>query len=232
MKVTWTTYEDHLCRLAAADVTDAAGMFIPTLLVFDGDDVELMLRARMTPERDGRDPISELATYVAARRPHRVALAIPGRLRELTGWPQTEEFVRAVVSTSATFRDGRYEHRARILHGQRHPAGGERADVEVEMSPVASLLDDALRFPADVDPRSTIAVLMAWGHLAAVPASRLDPSTDDGVTPPSGRDRHRVHRLAVELSRRHTPTAPATDLRRRPAIVTDIPSGWQAACPL
>lgn len=232
MTVTWATHEDHLCQLAQADLASDAGLFAPTLLVFDGDDAELMIRARPDRPRDDRDPLSELATYVAARRPSRVALAIPGRMRELSGWLTDQDPVRAVVSSSAMLRDGTHDHRARILYSATHPTGSERSDIEVEMSPVTSLLDDALRFASRIDARATLAVLMSWGHTVAVPAANDDASDDAGIEPPSGATRHQVHRLAVELGRRHTPTAPATEMQRRPAIITDIPAGWEAACPL
>jgi hypothetical protein len=232
----WQTHEHELRELALADIIDGPGLPVPTLMLFDGDEPELLVRARVEGDRDGCDHLSEMATIVAASQVPRAVWAIPGRARDLSCPGDDGVVAHVLVCSSVEYREDGWHHRVRTLPW--HPdadevAFGPAMDVEVELSPVAGLLDDALRHPSGHDPIGTLSVLTAWGHIVATPdTGHAATAGRPSLPPPRSRDRHQTHRLALELSRRYRPTAPAEAARRRPAIVTDIPPGWEPACPL
>ena len=232
----WDNREIALREMAAADITDGPGLPVPTVLLFDTDEAELLVRGRVEGDRDGCDHLSEMATVVAARQAPRIVWAVPGRVRDLRHTRADDPVVQVLVCTSVERHHGGWQHRARMLPWHLDADDvvlGPSVDVEVELSPIGGLLDDAVRHPSGHDPVRTLSVLVAWGHTAAIPAEQqTEGNTQPSLPPPRSSDRHRTHRLAVELCRRYRPTAPAEAGRRRPAIVTDIPPGWEAACPL
>jgi hypothetical protein len=232
----WDTWETALREMATADIADGPGLPVPTLLLFDTAEVELLVRGRVEGDRDGCDHLSEMATIVAARQAPRVVWAVSGRMRDLTRTRDAEPAAQVLVCSSVERRDGGWQHRARMLPWHLDADDvvlGPSVDIEVELSPVGGLLDDAVRHPSGHDPVRTLSVLASWGHTAAIPAEhQAAGNTQPSLPPPRSDDRHRTHRLALELCRRYLPTAPAEAGRRRPAIVTDIPPGWEAACPL
>lgn len=231
----WQTHEHTLREMAVADIAEGPGLPVPTLLLFDADEPDLLVRGRVEGDRDGCDHLSEMATIVAARRPSQVVWAVPGRARDLSRTRDDGPVVRALVCSSVERREDGWHHRSRMLPWHTDAdevAFGPAMDLEVELSPVAALLDDVVRHPSGHDPVRTLSVLAAWGHTAAIPAGHAGADRQPSLPPPRSGDRHRTHRLALELSRRHRPMASAEAARRRPAIITDIPPGWEAACPL
>lgn len=226
----WDQHEELLAALAADDLAHDDGGVAPTLMVLDHDDNGVLVRARRPRHRDRCDPISELATFVAARQPARVVLAVAGQMHDDAG----EDLGPGLACSSAQWSQGRWRHRLRILtdpFGDADQPGG-RLDVDVAGSPLGVLLDDALRHPVNLDAWTTLAVLAALGHIVQVSETTVVPH---GVPDPerlTDRQRRQVVRLAAEFGRRHTPVSASGAPRRLPAVLTDVPPGWQAACPL
>lgn len=226
---------DWVRELVLADL-DAGDVPARLLLAYDGSATapEVQLIARQESPHDGVSPLSEMACAIAARPPRRAVWVLPGRLRDLAD-ERAAPLGRCLVVTSLDRCPGGWQLYARTIPF--HPDGdglllAAASDIEVELSPVASLMDDAGRLATGHDLGRTLAVLTLWGHTVATRRSLADGVLGATLPVPTGSDRHRVRRLAAELEARHTPAAPAASTRRRPAVPTGIPDGWSPACPL
>ncbi len=226
----WEEHENLLAELAADDLAQDDGGVTPTLLVLDDDDTGVLVRARRPQHRDRSDPVSELAVFVAARQPPRVALAVAGEVRGVDG----PGLGPALACNSAQWSQGRWQHRLRILTDPFVEADrpGGRLDADVTGSPLGALLDDALRHPVSLDAWTTLSVLAALGHTVHVSQETVVPDTVPDPEQLTDRQLRQVRRLAVELGRRTAPLSASGARRRLPAVFTDVPPGWHAACPL
>lgn len=226
----WEQHEDLLAALAADDLAHDDGAVAPTLLVLDDDDAGVLVRARRPRHHDRSDPLSELAAFVAARQPPRVVLAVAGDVQSVAG----PGLGRGLACSSAQWSQGRWQHRLRILTDPFSDADGPggRFDADVAGSPLGALLDDALRHPANLDAWTTLSVLAGLGHLVHVSEETVVP--DDVPDPEQLTDQQvrQVRRVAIELGRRTAPRSASGARRRLPTPLTDVPPGWQAACPL
>lgn len=226
----WDQHEELLVALAADDLDHNDGGIAPTLMALDHDDTGVLVRARRPRHRDHSDPVSELATFVAARQPARVVLAVAGQMHDGAG----EELGPGLACSSAQWSQGRWRHRLRLLtepFGDADRPGG-RLDVDVAGSPLSMLLDDALRHPVNLEVWTTLAVLAALGHTVHVSSETVVPNDVPHPERLTDRQCRQVLRLASEFGRRHTPLSASGAPRSLPAVLTDIPPGWQAACPL
>ncbi|TVR37266.1 MAG: hypothetical protein EA388_01940 [Nitriliruptor sp.] len=226
---------DWVRELVLADL-DAGDVPSRLLLAEDGQGTEpgVQIVARPESPHDDASPLSEMACAIAARPPRRAVWVVPGRLRDLAD-ERAAPLGRCLVLTCLDRRPGGWQLHTRTIPF--HPDGnglllGAASDVEVELSPVASLMDDAARLAAGHDLQRTLAVLSVWGHTVATTETMTGRSFGATLPAPTGSDRHRVRRIADEFEARHTPAAPAASIRRRPAIPTGIPDGWSPACPL
>jgi len=226
---------DWVRELALADL-DAGDVSARLLLAFDDPATapEVQLIARSESPHDGSSPLSEMACAITARPPRRAVWVLPGRLRDLED-EGAAPLGRCLVVTCLDRCTGGWQLYARTIPF--HPDGdglllAAASDIEVELSPVASLMDDAARLVTGHDLHRTLAVLTLWGHTVAARRSMEDGVLGATLPVPTGSDRHRVRRIAAELEARHTPAAAASSTRRRPAVPTAIPDGWSPACPL
>lgn len=208
----------------------------PLLACFTDDVAGWMLLGRRDHPADDVDPVTELAVIAAEMRPQACVLATPVRVRDIEadGAPTV---ARTWVLLSARLRDGGADLRTRQL-----PVDGIGAasDLDVEMSPAASVFDDAVRHRLGEQPLHVLATACRWGHELALPATGgaapLDAlASDDGVDaagPDAEAARHRLRRHAADLAARHRPTASWKAALDRPAVHADTPDGWIPACPL
>jgi hypothetical protein len=232
----WGELEDWLAELTATDL-EAGVSPAPVLVCGDAHGPALLVIARPEHDRDGVDAVSELAVAMAALCPDTAVISCPGRLPDPQAGPAAPPSGRSLVLTSARHDGESLDLRVRSspITGDRDGGGwqvGTATDLEVELSPVASLIEDVSRHHVDHDPVQTLAVLASWGHLVALPRGPMTTQPDPCLPPPTGSARHRVHRHALELARRHHPTGPAAMGPRRPAITSGIPEGWEPACDL
>lgn len=215
----------------AATSLAAEGDPLPAfLLLGPPDDPSLLVVARTEADRDGADHLSELATLVAAGRPPMAALAIPGIFRDLRS---DETFARSLILTAGWLEQG--APRLEVLSTlwvEDDDGGatlGAQTSVEPVLSPVASLLCDALTLVTRLDPVGVMGTLAAWGHLVCLHRGIDAPQA---LPAPTAKVRHDVHRLAVELTRRHRPTWPSDSGFTRPSVPVDLPPGFVPACPI
>jgi hypothetical protein len=232
----WDELETWLAELSVTDL-EAGVIPAPVLVCGDAHGPALLVIARPEADRDGVDAVSELGVAMAAVSPDTAVISFPGRLRDPQAGPAAPPIGRSLVLTSARHDGGSLDLRVRSLPFTRGRDGdgwqvGAATDLEIELSPVASLMDDVSRHHVDHEPVQTLSVLTSWGHLVALPRGTGTVQPDPALPPPTGGARHRVHRHALELARRHHPTGPAAIGRRRPAIMAGMPEGWDPACDL
>lgn len=244
------TFDDHEVWLPRL-VGDRDRPLVTTALVAlfgPTGDVLGMVHARRQRHDEPTDPLTELAVLVGEVAPAAAVVVAPVLLRDLDA-PGNEPGARAWQFTSVVRRpEGGYDLRARLV-----PDGGigEPSDVDLELAPVASVLDDALRHPLGEDPTATVATLLSWDHeLWLVDRHPADDGAGTGDEAPASEFgpgggpssalgpaelaavRHRLGRHARDLAARHRPTAAAEERYRRPAIHGATPTGWVAACPV
>jgi hypothetical protein len=234
------TWSDHEAWLAGFLEPLTAGVLrSPLALCFTGEVADWLVDCRPERHDDEVDPLTELAVLIAELAPDAAVVATPTRLRDLEddGSPVVGR-VWTLTSFARRVDGAGYDLRARTL-----PVGGVGApsDVDVEMGPPASVLDDAVRHRLGVPAQHALYAAARWGHgLYAVGLSEADldraPATSEAR---AGRDmraaeasRHRLHRHARDLAARHLPTAPWPQPLRRSAVHASTPDGWEAACPI
>jgi hypothetical protein len=234
--LTWSEHEDWLTSFLEPVSPDELRM--PLAISFNGGVGDWLIDGRPERSDDEVDPLTELAVVIAELASDAAVMATPTRMRALDT-PDGEVVGRAWTVTSITRRsDGEgYDLRARML-----PVGGlgRPSDVDIEMGPVASVLDDAVRHRLGVSPQQALYAAGRWGH--RLYAGGI--GEEDLAARPSGDDRrrgraneaeatsHRLRRHARDLAARHLPTAPWPQALRRPAIHASTPDGWEAACPI
>lgn len=197
----------------------------PGLVLFDGDHPRFTVVSRAEGVRDGVDPLSELAVFAAASGSPWVIMCIPVRAVDVR---DGDVISRPLLATILGLEpDGRVQLRARMYEPDRDGELRPGGDLDPQISPVASLLYDALALctpPLSVDHAA--AVLRRWGH----------DVVGDGLREPHpatlSRDAYRVHKLARELMLRHRPTATAATASKRPAVPYGLPEGFVPACPI
>lgn len=234
--LTWSEHEAWLTSFLEPLSPDELRM--PLAMAFNGGRGDWLVDSRPERHDDEVDPLTELAVVMAELASDAAVVATTTRMRDLAT-PDGEVVGRAWTLTSITWRsDGEgYDLRARML-----PVGGlgRPSDVDVEMGPVASVLDDAVRHRLGVSPQQALYAAARWGH--RLYAGGIDE--EDLAARPAGeagrRDRahdaeaasHRLRRHARDLAARHLPTAPWPQALRRPAVHASTPDGWEAACPI
>lgn len=203
--------------MTADDLTAPPGA---VLVLFEDDEPRLQVHSRPAIPRDGADAVAELAVLVAASGLAQATLLVPSRLRDLVD----DELVAApiVVTSADRLPDGRIELEVATLTED----GTAPMPFDPAVSPVSSLLAEALSSPVDLPVADVAAVLEAWGH--DVQARPELPPHDAARL---ARTRYRVHQLATEWSRRHRPMVRAGE-DRRPAAPVNLPVGFVPACPL
>jgi hypothetical protein len=197
----------------------------PGLVLFDGDESRFTVVSRPDGVRDGVDPLSELAVFAAASGCPRAIMCIPVRAVDVR---DGDVISRPLLATILGLDpDGGVQLRARLYEPDRDGGLRPGGDLDPQISPVASMLYDALALctpPLSVDHAA--AVLRRWGHDVA----------GDGLREPHpatlSRDAYRVHKLARELMIRHRPTATAATASKRPAVPYGLPEGFVAASPI
>ncbi len=234
----WSTHEAWLADFLEPLDADVAATALA--VCFSDEEPTWIVDARRERAREPHDPLTELAVTVAEIAPEAAVIATPVRMRDTTNG---DLVARVWALTTVVRRRGGVDLRVRTL-----PVGGAGAasDLDVEDSPVASVLDDALRHPLGVGSVHALYAAAGWGHeLYAVAAdgghARAD-ADDQAALPARPRDadatraaeaaRHRLARHARDLAARHRPTDGWQQGRRRPAVHSDTPDGWQAACPV
>jgi hypothetical protein len=234
---TWADHEDWLTGFL--EPLHPHELLAPLAVVFDGGVSGWLVDSRPERADDEVDPLTELAVVLAELAPDAAVVATPTRVRELEG-PDREVVGRAWTLTSIERRaDGEgYDLRARML-----PAGGlgRPSDLDIEMSPVASVLDDAVRHRLGASPVHALYAAAKWGHRLYATGhdeEGLDearPAEDvqgGGAVHDAEAASHHLRRHARDLAARHLPTAPWPQPLRRPAIHASTPDGWGAACPI
>ncbi|MFA9430736.1 hypothetical protein [Egicoccus sp. AB-alg2] len=205
------------------------------LACFTNGAADLIVRSRHERPGDDIDPLTELAVIAGERAPDGLVVALPGRVSDLHE-PGRPTVAVTWILTSALRRGAGSELRVRQL-----PVGGlgVASDLDVEMSPVASVLDDAARHRLDEDALHVVYTAWRWGH--TVHAHDVDALTRDqplsaALEAASGRAaeaaRHRLQRHARDLAARHRPLGGWDRVFERPAVHADTPDGWVPACPL
>jgi pyruvate/2-oxoglutarate dehydrogenase complex dihydrolipoamide acyltransferase (E2) component len=241
--LTWAGHEAWLADVLEPlddDVTPR-----PLAACFHGDDATWLVDVRRERSDDEVDPLTEVAVLVAELAPSAAVVAMPTRMRDL-GSTDRSIIGRTWVTTSITRRaDGGHDLRARWLPG----GVGTTSDVDIELSPLASVLDDAVRHRVGVTPQQALFAAAAWGHdlysarVDADAAGRdaagdspdtraAEPRSNAGAVRAAEAARHRLRRHAADLAARHRPTAPWPEARRRPAVHAGTPDGWVTACPV
>jgi hypothetical protein len=235
--ITWADHEAWL-----ADFLDPLGddetSSPPLLVCFAGDDATWIVDSRRERPDEPVDPLTELSVVAAELAPDRAVIAMPVRVRDLATHDH-EVAARVWLLTSiVTGREG-YLLRARML-----PNGGlgRASDLDIEMSPVASVLDDAVRHRLGEEPTHILYTAGRWGHglfAAGVEDADIGPRADatDGrsgsvAVTAAEAARHRLQRHARDLAARHRPTGGWERARHRPAVHASTPDGWEAACPV
>lgn len=235
--IPWSEHEAWLAGLLEPLGDDAPAK--PVMLCFFHDVAVFLVDARRERRDDRVDPLTELAVVAAEVAPEAVVIALPARIADLCE-PGRPTVARTWQLTSATWRGGGVDLRVRQL-----PVGGigRASDDDVETSPVASVLDDAVRHRLDEPLDHVLSAASRWGHtvLVARDLARSDQLASH-VTEGDGLDlpvdlgaegaRHRLHRHARDLSARHRPLGGWDQLFDRPGIHASTPDGWAPACPL
>ena len=231
--ITWSDHERWFAGFLEPLGQEAASA--PMLVCFEGDTASRIVDSR--PERPGEevDPLTELAVIAAELRPDACVIALPVRVRDLDR-PGQPTLARTWNLTSACFRGNGADLRVRQL-----PVGGvgSACDLDVEMSPVASVLDDAARHRLGEDELAVLYTACRWGHTLYTPGpAHGDAAAADAghVAPDTVHDaeaaRHRLRRHTGDLAARHRPLAGWEQVFDRPAVHADTPDGWLPACPL
>lgn len=237
---TWDDHEASLAELLEPLDSDRGPAALAVCFGENGD-ATWMLDARHGRGDEEVDPLTELAVAIGELAPPAAVIALPARVRHVDDPDDT--IARMWQLTSCRRDDAGATHlRARVL-----PVGGlgQPSDLDVELSPVASVLDDALRHPVGEEPIHVLSTLLSWRHellVFGVSDEELPADRARRVTSPSGRAaadtrqleavRHRLRRHAKDLARRHRPAGPSTEMYERPAVHASTPAGWQAACPI
>lgn len=234
---TWSDHETWLAEFL--EPLSADELRSPLAICFTGEEADWLVDSRHERRDDEVDPVTELAVLVAELAPDAAVVATPSRLRDLEE-PDGPVVSRVWALTSIRWRpDGvGYDLRARIL-----PVGGagSASDVDVEMGPVASVLDDAVRHRLGEPPQHALYTAASWGHsLCAMgiseedlsPASRAAEGASGSDVRRAEAARHRLGRHARDLAARHQPTAGWPQPLHRPAVHASSPDGWEAACPI
>ncbi len=204
------------------DVIDDDLSFPPGafLVLFEDDEPRLQVHGRPATPRDGVDAAAEMAVLIAASGLTQVAFFVPSRMRDLREGGVVATPI--VVTRAERLDDGRIDLEVMTL-----PEDGTASmALDPAVSPVSSLLCEALSSEIDVPLADVAAVLEGWGH-AVLARPELPPPDHAGLS----QSRYRVHRLAEEWSRRHRPMARAGE-DRRPAAPANLPVGFRPACPL
>ncbi|HSK23790.1 MAG TPA: hypothetical protein VK906_11465 [Egicoccus sp.] len=231
--IRWDEHERDLLPLL--DVLAADEPPTPLLACFTDGVAGWMLLGRRQRQADDVDPVTELAVVAAEMRPQACVLATPVRVRDI-GAEDAPTVARTWVLLSAVLRGGGADLRTRQLPVE---GLGAASDLDVEVSPAASVFDDAVRHRLGADPVHVLYAACRWGHELAFPAN----AADDGSAPVpadeaagTGREaeaaRYRLQRHAADLAARHRPTASWKRALDRPAVHADTPHGWVPACPL
>lgn len=235
---TWSDHETWLAEFL--EPLSADELRSPLAICFTGEEADWLVDSRHERHDDEVDPVTELAVLVAELAPDAAVVATPSRLRDLDA-PDAPVVSRVWALTSIRWRpdSAGYDLRARIL-----PVGGagSASDVDVEMGPIASVLDDAVRHRVGEEPQHVLFTVASWGHRLYAPGvSEEDLSAASQVSgaEPARSDvreaeaaRHRLRRHARDLAARHLPTAGWPQPLRRPAVHASTPDRWEAACPI
>lgn len=203
----------------------------PFLMAGAVDAPGLVVAARGATQHDDADPMAQLAVAAGAVRPEVVVLATPSRFRDL----ESDAVLGRIVLLTTVHRRGPREVHVRcdrlpLIDADDGPALGPPAAARVSLSPVASLLHEALTRAPVVDAAAALAVVAVRGHRVYTRSSTGPELT--GLGPPSPAATRAVDRFARELDRRHRPTARGGRPPRRPAVPADLPPGFVPACPL
>lgn len=224
------TWADEIRTLVDVDL-ETVGDADPFLMTGPVDAPHLVVAPRDATQHDDSHPLAELAVAAGAIRPEVAALAIPSRYRDLDSGAVLG---RIVLVTTVHRRGPRDVHvrcdRLPLLDADDGPTLGPPAAAELSLSPVASLLHEALTRPAVVGAPAALGVLVLRGHRLYTRSSTGRDLT--GLGPPSPAAVRAVDRFARELDRRHQPTACGHRPPRRPAVPADLPPGFVPACPL
>lgn len=231
--ITWADHEPWLVDFLEPNDGEAEPK--PLMVCFDDGVADRIVDSRRERHDEGVDPVTELAVIAAELRPEACVIALPVRVKDIQE-PDAPTLSRTWTLTCAVFHTDRVDLRARQL-----PVGGIGAvsDLDVELSPVASVLDDAVRHRLGEDRDHVLLAATRWGHTLYAPRSVDD--ADDAemeVTVVSGSvhagdaARHRLQRHAADLAARHRPTGTWAEVFNRPAVHADTPDGWVPACVL
>lgn len=230
---TWADHEPWLEDFL--EPNDGVAAPKPLLVCFSNGVADHIVDSRRDRRDEDVDPITELAVIAAELRPEACVIALPVRIRDI----QTRDaptLARTWTLTGAVLRAGRADLRVRQL-----AVGGIGAasDLDVELSPVASVLDDAVRHRLGESRDHVLLAATRWGHTVYAPRSvddAVDATIKVSVVPGNVRDgdaaRHRLRRHAADLAARHRPTGSWREVFDRPAVHADTPDGWVPACPL
>jgi len=231
--IRWDDHEAWLARVLGP--LDGGQSPAPLLLCFTDGVADTVIDSRHEQRHDEVDPLTELVVLAVELGADAAVLALPMRIADLES-PARQTVARTWMLTSAVRRDVGVQLRVRQL-----PVGGVGAasDLDVEMSPVASLLDDAARHRLDEDVLHVLYTACRWGHTFGVPedddrlleraaAGSLDADASRGADAA----RHRLRRHTLELAARHRPLGGWDQLFDRPGVHASTPAGWVPACPL
>lgn len=224
------TWADQVRTLVDVDL-EAIGDADPFLMAGRVGAPHLVIALRGATRHDDSHPLAELAVAAGALRPDVVALAIPSRFRDL----ESDAVLGRIVLVTTVHRRGPRDVHVRcdrlpLMDSDEGPTLGPPAAAQLSLSPVASLLHEALTRPAVVDAPAALGVLVLRGHRVYTRSSTGPDLT--GLDPPSPAATRAVDRFARELDRRHQPTASGHRPPRRPAVPADLPPGFVPACPL
>jgi hypothetical protein len=235
---TWTDHEAWLAGFL--EPLSADELRSPLAMCFTGEHADWLVDCRPERHDDEADPVTELAVVVAELAPEAAVVATPTRMRDLDT-PDSPVVARVWTLTSIVRRPdgGGYDLQVRTL-----PAGGvgSASDMDVEMGPVASVLDDAVRHRLGESPQHALYTAASWRHdlyAGGISDVDLDAASRTAGAEPGRSDvrgaeaaRHRLGRHARDLAARHQPTAGWPQPLLRPAVHASTPDGWQAACPI
>ena len=229
-------WDDHERWLAGVlGPVDNGAQPASLLLSFTDGVADAVIDSRHEQRHDEVDPLTELAVLSVELDADAAVLALPIRIADVAT-PDRETVARTWLLTSAVRRGVGVQLRVRQL-----PVGdvGVASDVDVEMSPVASLLDDAARHRLHEDVLHVLYTACRWGHTLGLPqdddrlleraaAGSLDADASRGADAA----RHRLRRHALELAARHRPLGGWDQVFDRPGVHAATPAGWAPACPL
>lgn len=233
---TWADHEPWLVDFLEPNDGEAAPE--PLMVCFEHGVADRIVDSRRERRDEEVDPVTELAVIAAELRPEACVIALPVRVKDIQA-PDEPALARTWTLTCAVWRGGRADLRVRQLAVGRV---GAASDLDVELSPVATVLDDAVRHRLGEEPGHVLLAATRWGHTIYTPRSPDEADgVDDGavkvtVVPGAVREadaaRHRLQRHAADLAARHRPTGSWRTVFDRPAVHADTPDGWVPACPL